>query len=67
MVKTDFSKPFWSNQALHDHIVKGIPLGRLAEVDDVVAPVLFFCSPGAAYITGQTLIVDGGSLSVAMG
>ncbi len=67
MVKTDFSKPFWSNQAMHDQIVKGIPLGRLAEVADIVAPVLFFCSPDAGFITGQTLIVDGGSLSVSMG
>jgi 3-oxoacyl-[acyl-carrier protein] reductase len=37
-----------------------IPLGRLGQVDDVVRAALFFCSADAAYITGQTLHVNGG-------
>ncbi len=61
MVKTGFSQPFWSNQEIHDSIVKSIPAGRLAEPEDVVHPVLFLCSSGADYITGQVLNVDGGS------
>ncbi len=61
MVKTSFSAPFWSNQDVHDQIIKTIPAGRLAEIDDVVEPVLFLCSGGANYITGQVLAVDGGS------
>jgi len=61
MVRTKFSEPFWSNADMHDMIVKGIPLGRIAEPIDVVHPTLFLCSPGADYITGQTLLVDGGS------
>ena len=64
MVKTDFSKPFWSNPELHDRIAGDIPLGRLAVPMDVVHPVLFFCSAGADYITGQTLVVDGGATVV---
>lgn len=36
------------------------PLGRMARVDEVVAPVLFLLSQGASYVTGTTLIVDGG-------
>jgi NAD(P)-dependent dehydrogenase (short-subunit alcohol dehydrogenase family) len=61
MVKTGFSAPFWSNQDVHDEIVKTIPAGRLAEISDVVEPVLFLCSGGANFITGQVLAVDGGS------
>jgi NAD(P)-dependent dehydrogenase (short-subunit alcohol dehydrogenase family) len=37
------------------------PLGRLATVEDVAAAVIFFASPAAGYITGQTLLVDGGT------
>ncbi len=61
MVRTDFSKPFWSNKALYDQIIKTIPLGRIAEPIDVVHPVLFLCSDAASFITGQTIIVDGGA------
>ncbi len=38
-----------------------IPFGRMAEPDEMVPAVLFVCSDGAAYITGQTLHVNGGS------
>jgi 3-oxoacyl-[acyl-carrier protein] reductase len=37
-----------------------IPLGRVAEVEDIVAPILFLCSPQARYITGQVLHINGG-------
>lgn len=39
----------------------GVPLGRLGTPDDIVAPALFLLSEAAAYITGQTLHVNGGS------
>jgi 3-oxoacyl-[acyl-carrier protein] reductase len=37
-----------------------IPLGQFGEVEDIVLPVLFLCSPRARYITGQVLHVNGG-------
>ena len=37
-----------------------IPLGRLIQPADIAAVVLFFCSPGADMITGQSIAVDGG-------
>lgn len=46
MVRTDFSKPFWSNPDLYDNIVKSIPLGRIAESVDVGHPVLFSAPKG---------------------
>jgi NAD(P)-dependent dehydrogenase (short-subunit alcohol dehydrogenase family) len=39
-----------------------IPLGRLGSPEDMVGPVLFLCSDEADYITGHTLVVDGGWL-----
>ncbi|MBW2369510.1 MAG: SDR family oxidoreductase [Deltaproteobacteria bacterium] len=64
MVKTDFSKPFWSNPELHDQIVKTIPMGRIADPSEIVHPVLFLCSEGAGFITGQTIVVDGGATAI---
>jgi NAD(P)-dependent dehydrogenase (short-subunit alcohol dehydrogenase family) len=39
-----------------------IPMGRLGSPEDMVGPVLFLCSDEADYITGHTLVVDGGWL-----
>jgi 2-deoxy-D-gluconate 3-dehydrogenase len=64
MVRTDFSKPFWSNEEFHQNIVKSVPLGRIAEPVDVANPALFLCSSGSDFITGQTLVVDGGATVV---
>jgi len=64
MVKTDFSKPFWGNPDINAMVVKGIPMSRIAEIEDVVNPVLFFASEGSSFITGQILSVDGGATAV---
>lgn len=64
MVRTAFSEPFWSNEELLEHILKGIPAKRIAEIEDVISPVLFLASEGSAYITGQILKVDGGASAV---
>ena len=39
-----------------------IPMGRVGQPDDIAAVVLFLCSPEASYITGHTLVADGGWL-----
>jgi 3-oxoacyl-[acyl-carrier protein] reductase len=44
-------------------VAKRIPMGRLAEVDDIANGVSFLCSEKASFITGQTLFVDGGYLA----
>lgn len=64
MVRTEFSRPFWSNQDIYDEIIRTIPAKRIAEPMDVVHPVLFLSSDAAGFITGQTLVVDGGATVV---
>ena len=47
-----------------DAYLKTVPLGRLATAEDVVGPILFLLSNASAYVTGQTLHVNGGLLMV---
>lgn len=44
-------------------MIARVPLGRLCEMDEVAAMVSYLASPAAAYITGQTLMLDGGLTS----
>ena len=44
-----------------DRLLTGVPMGRVATLDEVVAPILFLLSPDAGYITGQVLRIDGGT------
>lgn len=47
--------------SLNARIAAAVPLGRLGEPDDIAATMRFLASEGAAYITGQTIVVDGGA------
>lgn len=63
LTRTDFSRPLWENPEVEKMVAARIPQGRLAEPEDIVPAVLFLCSEGAKYITGETVYVDGGSLA----
>lgn len=47
-------------QAFADYLSARTPVGRMASVDEVVGAVLFLASPAAAYINGETIVMDGG-------
>jgi 3-oxoacyl-[acyl-carrier protein] reductase len=47
-------------EKVRDDLLAKIPLGKLGHVDDIAAAVVFLASPSAAYITGETLHVNGG-------
>ena len=57
-IETDMTRSLAADQV--KKLVDDIPLGRLGRVDDIAQAVLFLCSPGAGYITGATLHVNGG-------
>jgi 3-oxoacyl-[acyl-carrier protein] reductase len=47
-------------QEMREHVVKTAPVGRLGTPEDVARLVVFLAGDGAAYITGQVVVVDGG-------
>ena len=57
-IATDMTRGMTAEQ--RNALLTQIPLGRLGEVDDVAHAVLFLASPGASYMTGCTLHVNGG-------
>jgi gluconate 5-dehydrogenase len=60
VVRTEMGAHWLKNPKTRAWLKERIPLGRVAETEDVVGAVLFFCSPAADYVTGQILYVDGG-------
>jgi len=60
MVETPMTQWRLSDPELRAHVLSKIPAGRVGYPGDFVEPVMFLCSPGADYMTGQTLVVDGG-------
>ena len=41
-------------------LMKEVPIGRLGQPQEIAEAVLWLCSPGASYIIGHALVVDGG-------
>ncbi|MEP6693164.1 MAG: SDR family NAD(P)-dependent oxidoreductase [Chloroflexota bacterium] len=62
LVETDLTRDRMRAVPAYPHEeVARTPLGRLGTPEDVAAAVAFFASPSAGFITGQTLLVDGGT------
>jgi len=62
-VRTDFIAPLLQQPELLARIQAMTPLGRIAEVEDIVGAVIYLASPAAAMVTGHTLAIDGGFLA----
>ena len=59
-VATELTRSTLEDPEWRERILSRIPLGRVGEVEDVVAATVYLASPAAAMVTGHTLLVDGG-------
>lgn len=65
LVKTQLAQALW--EPGEEAISRRLPLRRLGEVDDIANAALFLCSDAASWITGETLVIDGGALCIPSG
>lgn len=63
LIKTDFSKASWSNPDFLKKYESAAPLGRIGYTDDIIGAALLLASDASSYITGHTIVIDGGALA----
>ena len=63
LIETRFSEALWKNPKILDGYLESTPLGRAGQPEEVAGAVVYLCSDAASYVTGQTLLLDGGHLA----
>lgn len=66
LIKTDFARALWENPDMRAQLEGMTPLGRIGQPDDIGLLAAFLASPGGAFITGETIVADGG-MSITQG
>jgi NAD(P)-dependent dehydrogenase (short-subunit alcohol dehydrogenase family) len=62
LVRTDFAKALWENPKIYEQTVRIYPLKRIGEPDEIAGAAVFLASPAGTFITGQTIVIDGGGM-----
>jgi NAD(P)-dependent dehydrogenase (short-subunit alcohol dehydrogenase family) len=60
VVRTEMARHWLENPETKAQVLGRIPLGRVADPRDIAGAAVYFCSPGASFVTGQVLYLDGG-------
>ncbi len=63
LIKTEFSRALWENDAILKNSLETSPLRRIGEADEMAGAVVYLASPAASFVTGHTLVLDGGGLA----
>lgn len=63
LIRTDFARALWEDPARERRRARSTPLQRLGEADDIAGPAVMLASEAGRFVTGQTLVVDGGTLA----
>ncbi|MGE0211668.1 MAG: SDR family NAD(P)-dependent oxidoreductase [Parvibaculaceae bacterium] len=61
LIRTDFSKALWENPETLERYTRYTPLRRIGEPDEIAGAAVFLASEAGRFVTGQTIVVDGGS------
>jgi NAD(P)-dependent dehydrogenase (short-subunit alcohol dehydrogenase family) len=59
-IETRMFQDFAKTQETKDALVSAHPIGRIGKPSEIASTVVWLCSDGASFITGQTFAVDGG-------
>ncbi len=62
-LRSEMTREMWSDPKVLAAESGRIPIGRLAEVQDILGPALLLASDASGYITGDTILLDGGQLA----
>ncbi len=61
LVRTHFAKALWDNPPVLREALASYPLGRIGEPEDIAGAAVMLASKAGAFVSGQTLVVDGGT------
>ena len=60
LIRTDFARALWENPDILKSATASTPLARIGEPDEIAGAAVFLASDAGRYVTGQTLVIDGG-------
>ena len=61
VIRTDFAKALWEDPAAEARLKTVTPLGRIGEPEEIAGTAVYLASKAGAYVSGQAIVVDGGS------